>query len=81
MPEAPEAPEEPEEPEAPDSWVIIPPMLLAQALVERGMIDSMVSNIWSALMRVDQYVGQGNTKWLLVGLAVFLGFVFFKPRR
>ena len=56
-------------------------MLLAQALVERGMIDSMVTSIWSALMRVDQYVGQGNTKWLLVGLAVFLGFVFFKPRR
>ena len=56
-------------------------MLFAQALVERGMIDVMVANIWSAMMRVDQYVGQGNTKWLLLGLAVFMGFVFFKPRR
>jgi len=56
-------------------------MLFAQALVERGMIDAMVASIWSALMQADAYVGQGNTKWLLIGLAVFLGFVFLKPRR
>ena len=56
-------------------------MLIAQALVERGMLDSMVSSIWSALMRVDSYVGHGNTKWLLIGLAVVLGFIFLKPRR
>lgn len=56
-------------------------MLIAQALVERGLLDSLVSNIWSSLMQVDAYIGQGNTKWLLLGLAVFLGFVFLKPRR
>jgi len=56
-------------------------MLLAQALVERGLLDSMVSSIWSALMQVDYYIGEGNTKWLLIGLAVVMAVIFFKPRR
>ena len=56
-------------------------MLIAQALVERGLLDSMVATIWSALMQVDSYVGEGNTKWVLIGLAVVLGFLFLRPRR
>jgi hypothetical protein len=56
-------------------------MLFAQALVERGLLDWMVSNIWSALMTVDYYIGEGNTKWVLVGLAVVMAILFFKPRR
>ena len=56
-------------------------MLFAQALVERGLLDSMVSSIWSALMQVDYYVGEGNTKWVLIALAVVMAVVFFKPRR
>ena len=56
-------------------------MLQAQALVERGLIDAMVAAVWSAVMHVEYYVGQGNTKWVLVGLAVVLAVVFFKPRR
>ena len=60
---------------------MIPPMLIAQALVERGLLDAMVANIWSALMQIDYYVGDGNSKWVLAGLAVVMAFVFFKPRR
>ena len=56
-------------------------MLLAQALVERGLLDSMVSSIWSALTQLNYYVGEGNNKWLLIGLAVVLGFLFLRPRR
>lgn len=56
-------------------------MLLAQALVERGLLDSMVTSIWSALMQVTSYVGEGNNKWLLIGLALVLAFLFLKPRR
>jgi hypothetical protein len=56
-------------------------MLLAQALVERGLIDSLVSSIWSAVSQVTYYVGQGNTKWLLIGLAVVMALVLLKPRR
>ena len=56
-------------------------MLLAQALVERGLLDSVVSGIWSALTQLNYYVGEGNTKWLMIGLAVVLGFLFLRPRR
>lgn len=56
-------------------------MVLAQALVERGLLDSLVSTIWSALMTIDGYVGAGNTKWLLIGLAVVMAFLFRRPRR
>ena len=61
--------------------VMIRRMVIAQALVERGLIDSFVSGVWSALMQVDYYVGEGNGKWVLVGLAVVLAVVFFKPKR
>lgn len=56
-------------------------MLLAQALVERGMLDALVANVWSALMQIEYYVGAGNGKWLLAGLAVVLAIIFLKPRR
>ena len=56
-------------------------MLIAQALVERGLIDSFVSSIWSALMQAEYYIGQGNTKWVLIAFAVAMAFIFFKPRR
>jgi hypothetical protein len=42
-----------------------------------GFIDS----LGAALVQVDYYVGQGNTKWMLLGLAVVLGWIFLKPRR
>jgi uncharacterized membrane protein YobD (UPF0266 family) len=56
-------------------------MLLAQALVERGLLDSMVTSIWQALMQVANYVGDGNNKWLLIGLALVMAFLFLRPRR
>jgi len=54
--------------------------MLAQALVERGLIDSFISGVWSALVQVDYYVGEGNTKWLLVALAVVMA-LLLRPRR
>ena len=56
-------------------------MLLAQALVERGLLDSFVTSIWNALMQAVGYVGEGNNKWVLIGLALVLAFVFLRPRR
>jgi hypothetical protein len=56
-------------------------MLLAQALVERGLLDSFVTSIWTALMHAVSYVGEGNNKWLMIGLALVLAFVFLRPRR
>jgi hypothetical protein len=60
---------------------IIARMLFAQALVERGLIAGFIDSLGAALMQVDYYVGQGNTKWALLGLAVVLGWIFLKPRR
>jgi len=56
-------------------------MLLAQALVERGLLDSFVTSIWSALTEAASYVGDGNNKWLLIGLAIVMAFLLFRPRR
>jgi hypothetical protein len=56
-------------------------MIVAQALVERGLFDAMVASIWSALQQAESYIGAGNTKWVLIALAVIFGFLFFKPRR
>jgi hypothetical protein len=56
-------------------------MVIAQAVVEHGMLDSLAAGLSAALDRVDTLVGSGNSKWLLIGLAVVLAFVFLKPRR
>jgi hypothetical protein len=56
-------------------------MLIAQAVVEHGMLDSLAAGLSNAFDQVDYYVGTGNAKWLLVALAVVLAFVFLKPRR
>jgi hypothetical protein len=56
-------------------------MLIAQAIVEHGMLDTLVSAFQTAVDQVDYYVGTGNAKWVLIGLAVVLAVVFFKPSR
>ena len=56
-------------------------MIIAQAIVERGLLDTLVDGFLTILDRADYYIGPGNTKWALVALAVLLAFVFFKPSR
>jgi hypothetical protein len=56
-------------------------MLVAQALVERGLLAGFIDAIGAALLQVEYYVGTGNTKWVLIGLAVVLGIIFLKPKR
>jgi hypothetical protein len=56
-------------------------MIIAQAIVERGLLDTLVDGFLTILDRADYYIGTGNTKWALVALAVLLAFVFFKPSR
>jgi len=56
-------------------------MLIAQAIVERGLLDSLVGAFMTALDQVDYYIGTGNAKWVLIGLAIVLAAVFFKPTR
>ncbi len=56
-------------------------MLIAQAIVEHGLLDSLVAGFMTAVDQVDYYVGTGNSKWMLIGLAIVLAAIFFKPSR
>ena len=56
-------------------------MIIAQAVVERGLLDSLVDGFVTILDRADYYIGAGNTKWALIAFAVLMAFVFFKPSR
>jgi hypothetical protein len=56
-------------------------MIIAQAIVERGLLDTLVDGFLTILDRADYYIGAGNTKWALIALAVLMAFVFFKPSR
>jgi hypothetical protein len=56
-------------------------MLIAQAIVERGLLDSLVDVFMTALVNLEYYIGTGNTKWVLIGLAVLFAVLFFKPSR
>jgi hypothetical protein len=56
-------------------------MVVAQALVERGLLAGFIDSIGAALLQMDYYIGQGNAKWALVGLAVVLAWIFLKPKR
>ena len=56
-------------------------MLIAQAIAETGMLDAFASALGSAMMQVEYYIGTGNTKWMLLALAVVMGIIFLKPKR
>jgi hypothetical protein len=56
-------------------------MLIAQAVVEGGLLDTVVASIRSGMEQVGYYIGTGNTKWVLIGLAVVMAIVLFKPKR
>ena len=48
-------------------------------MVEHGMLDAMVAGFAAARYRVELYVGQGNSFYLLIGLVALL--VLFLGRR
>jgi hypothetical protein len=47
-------------------------MPVAQAIVERGMLDSVASGLAGARYEIEARLGQGSTKWLLIGMVVVL---------
>ena len=56
-------------------------MLVAQALAEAGLLDTVVSAVRSGVEQAVYYVRTGNTKWFLIGLAVVMAILMFKPKR
>ena len=56
-------------------------MLVAQAIVESGLIDTVVSAVGSGIEQAMYWIRTGNTKWFLIGLAVVMAVLLFKPKR
>jgi hypothetical protein len=56
-------------------------MLIAQAIVESGLIDTVVSAVGSGVEQAMYWIRTGNTKWFLIGLAVVMAVLLFKPKR
>ncbi len=50
-------------------------------MAEHGLLDARAAGIAGAKYRLELYIGQGNTVYLLVGAAVVLALIFFRRRR
>ena len=48
------------------------PLLFAQALVERGLLDQISAGLSSAKYQLELYVGQGNTIFVVIGVVLLL---------
>lgn len=55
--------------------------LLAQTLVEHSLLDSIAAGIASAQTRLEIYIGQGNSKYLLIALIAACLLLLLRPRR
>ena len=57
------------------------PLVLAQAMVERGLLDSIAAGLGDARYRLELYVGQGNTIYVVIGVVLLLVLTRVKRRR
>jgi hypothetical protein len=57
------------------------PMLVAQAIVESGFLDTVISAVAGGVEQAIYYIRAGNTKWFLIGLGVVMAVLLFKPKR
>jgi hypothetical protein len=56
-------------------------LLLAQAMAERGLLDSIAAGLGNARYRLELYIGQGNTIYLLAAVVVLLVLTRVRRRR
>jgi hypothetical protein len=56
-------------------------MLVAQAMVEAGFLDTLVSTVSYGVEQAISYVRAGNAKWFLIGLGLIMAILLFKPKR
>ena len=55
-------------------------MLIAQAVLEHGALDSIGARVAGVRYEIDARFGQGSTKWLLIGLGVLFAYWLFRRR-
>jgi hypothetical protein len=65
----------------PDRSSIMNSPVIAQALAERGMLDAMVAGVTRVQYAVEDLVGPGNGKYVLIGLAIVFALFVFRRRR
>jgi hypothetical protein len=56
-------------------------MLLAQAVVEHGLLSSMATGIATLFDRANYYLSTGHTRWMIAAFVLVLAWVFLKPKR
>lgn len=56
-------------------------MLIAQALVERGLIESLVSTVVGIPRALDAQLGPGNARWVIGAVVLVFLFWALRPRR
>lgn len=47
-------------------------LILAQAMVERGLLDSIAAGLGNARYRLELYIGHGNTIYFVIAVVVIL---------
>ena len=55
--------------------------MTTQAIVERGMLDSLGTTVTRVRYVIESRLGEGATKWLVIGGVVLLLFFAFRRRR
>jgi hypothetical protein len=55
--------------------------MIAQAIVERGMLEGISNGLMRIKYAVESQVGDGNAKWLLLAMTCLLLFWALRPRR
>ena len=56
-------------------------LLLAQSLVEYGLLDSIAAGMVSARDQIELYIGRGNSVYALAGALVVVVLLLFRRRR
>ena len=47
-------------------------LILAQAMVERGLLDSIAAGLSTSRNRLEFYVGEGNAIYVVIGVVLVL---------
>lgn len=55
--------------------------LIAQAVVEHGLLDSIASGIARLRYELDGYLGRGSSTYILIGAVVLLLLIVVRRRR
>jgi hypothetical protein len=56
-------------------------MVIAQAIVEHGVLDSLTSGIGAAFDGMTYYATQPGAAWVGVGIILFLAWLFLRPAK